>query len=84
MIKVLFAPLQGYTDAIYRQLHNKHFGGIDKYYAPYLRFEPNKDPKNSVLNDLLPENNKGLDIYEKFTTSCNCVTYLFLWRFQYK
>ncbi len=62
MIKVLFAPLQGYTDAIYRQLHNKHFGGIDKYYAPYLRFEPNKEPKNSVINDLLPDNNKDIDL----------------------
>ena len=62
MIKVQFAPLQGYTDAIYRQLHNKHFGGINKYYAPYLRFEPNKDPKKSVLNDLLPDNNQGIDL----------------------
>jgi len=62
MIKVLFAPLQGYTDAIYRRLHNKHFGGINKYYAPYLRFEPNKEPKNSVINDLLPNNNKDINL----------------------
>ena len=62
MIKVLYAPLQGYTDAIYRNLHNKYFGGISSYYAPYLRFEPNKDPKNSVINDLLPDNNKDIDL----------------------
>ncbi|MCK5847419.1 MAG: tRNA-dihydrouridine synthase, partial [Bacteroidales bacterium] len=62
MIKVLYAPLQGYTDAIYRTLHNKHFGGIDKYYAPYLRFEPNKEPKKSVINDFLPNNNKHIEL----------------------
>ena len=62
MIKVLYAPLQGYTDAVYRNLHNKHFGGIDAYYAPYLRFEPNKEPKKAVLNDILPQNNKEINL----------------------
>ena len=62
MTKILFAPLQGYTDAIYRSLHHKHFGGIDKYYAPYLRFEPNKEVKKSVTNDLLPQNNKDIKL----------------------
>jgi len=62
MISIHFAPLQGYTDAIYRQLHNKYFGGIEKYYTPYLRFEPNKQPKKSVIKDLLPENNIGLNL----------------------
>ena len=62
MIKVLYAPLQGYTDAIYRNLHNKHIGGIAEYYAPYLRIEPNKEPKKSVLNDLLPDNNKSITL----------------------
>ncbi len=62
MIKILYAPLQGYTDATYRGLHNKYFGGIDEYYAPYLRFETNKDPKKSVLKDILSENNKNINL----------------------
>ena len=61
-MKIYFAPLQGYTDATYRNLHNKYFGGIDKYFTPYLRFEPNKEPKKSVLKDLLPENNENIHI----------------------
>ena len=61
-MKIYFAPLQGYTDAPYRNLHNKYFGGIDKYFTPYLRFEPNKEPKKSVIKDLLPENNEGINI----------------------
>lgn len=59
--KIYFAPLQGLTNADYRNLHQKYFGGIDKYYSPYLRFEPSKPLKNSVLKDLNPENNTGVN-----------------------
>ena len=31
-----FAPLEGITDSIYRQLHHQFFPGIDKYYIPFL------------------------------------------------
>jgi len=61
-MKIHLAPLQGYTSADYRSLHNKYFGGIDKYYSPYLRFEPNKELKKSVLKDILPENNEGINL----------------------
>ena len=60
-MKIHLAPLQGYTNADYRNLHNKYFGGVDKYYSPYLRFEVNKDLKKSVLKDILPENNQGIN-----------------------
>ncbi len=31
-----FAPLEGITGLSYRQMHHKYFGGIDKYYMPFL------------------------------------------------
>ena len=31
-----FAPLEGLTDSVYRRLHHKFFGGIDRYYMPFL------------------------------------------------
>lgn len=31
-----FAPLEGLTDSIYRQLHHKYFPGIDRYYTPFF------------------------------------------------
>jgi len=31
-----FAPMEGLTDHIYRRLHHKHFGGVDRYYMPFL------------------------------------------------
>ena len=34
-----FSPLQGYTDAVYRQAHARFFGGVDCYYSPFARVE---------------------------------------------
>ncbi len=31
-----FAPMEGITDSIYRKLHHAHFGGVDRYYMPFL------------------------------------------------
>jgi len=61
-MKIHLAPLQGYTNTDYRKLYAKYFGGVDKYYSPYLRFEPNKELKKSVLKDILPENNEGINL----------------------
>ncbi|SHK27195.1 tRNA-dihydrouridine synthase family protein [Fibrobacter sp. UWB12] len=51
MMKVLFAPLQGYTTGIYRKAHAEIFGGVDAYYAPFLRIE-NWKPREKDLRDL--------------------------------
>jgi len=56
MLKVLFAPLQGYTTGIYRKAHAEIFGGVDAYYAPFLRIE-NGSPREKDLRDL--ENAEG-------------------------
>ena len=31
-----FAPLEGLTDSIYRNLHHKYFGGVNRYYTPFF------------------------------------------------
>ena len=51
VIKILFAPLQGYTTAPYRKAHAEIFGGVDAYYAPFLRIE-NGQPREKDLRDL--------------------------------
>lgn len=50
-MKILFAPLQGYTTGIYRKAHAEIFGGVDAYYAPFLRIENGK-PREKDLRDL--------------------------------
>ena len=50
------APLQGYTDWVYREAHARVFGGVDTYYTPFVRLE--KDGfRNKELRDLAPEAN---------------------------
>ena len=38
-LPIYFAPLQGYTDPIYRSIHQSLVGGVERYYAPFLRWE---------------------------------------------
>ena len=35
-MRYYFAPLEGLTDRVYRRLHHKYFGGVDRYYMPFL------------------------------------------------
>ena len=55
--KIYFAPLQESTDHIYRSAHARFFGGIDKYFAPYIVRQNEGIVKNSHLRDIKPENN---------------------------
>ncbi len=31
-----FAPMEGVTDEVYRRLHHRYFGGVDRYYMPFI------------------------------------------------
>ncbi len=35
-MRYYFAPMEGLTDSVYRRLHCKYFGGVDRYYMPFL------------------------------------------------
>ena len=35
-MRYYFAPLEGITDRIYRELHHRFFPGIDRYYTPFF------------------------------------------------
>ena len=35
-MRYYFAPMEGLTDSIYRSVHHKYFGGVDRYYMPFL------------------------------------------------
>lgn len=56
---ISFAPLQESTDFVYRKAHATLFGGIDKYYSPYLLVQKEGGIKKSQLRDTLPENCEG-------------------------
>lgn len=64
ILPIHFAPLQGYTEAIYRNAHATCFGGVDTYYTPFVRLEKgnfrNKDKReidaeNNHVPHLVPQ-----------------------------
>ena len=38
------APMEGLTDLVWRQAHQRYFGGADRYYAPFLSPPENRVP----------------------------------------
>ncbi len=62
------APLQGYTDAAFRQALHHIAGGIDKFYTPYLRYQNDGKLKPKDIRDVLPENNKGIPLIPQILT----------------
>lgn len=57
---IYMAPLQEYTDAVYRNAHFRLFGGVNKYFAPYLVLQNDRSVKKSTWRDILPENNPDI------------------------
>lgn len=60
-LPIHFAPLQGYTDAVYRRAHARIFGGIDTYYSPFVRVE-HGEIRRKDIRDIAPDNNQGLHL----------------------
>lgn len=56
MMKLYSAPLQGFTEASWRNAHQEIFGGIDTYYTPFVRIE-RREFRTRDVRDILPENN---------------------------
>ena len=68
-MKFYLAPMEGITGHIYRNSYEKYFHNIDKYFTPFI--VPNKSVslKTKELKDLLPQNNKGLNIVPQILTN---------------
>ena len=63
-MKIYSAPLQGFTESVWRNVHNEVFGGIDGYYTPFLRYEHGEirskdirdvERKNNAVENLVPQ-----------------------------
>lgn len=55
------APLRGFTDHIYRNVHARHFNGIDVAIAPFVT-TCSGGFKAAQIRGLLPENNAGMPV----------------------
>jgi tRNA-dihydrouridine synthase B len=56
------APIQGVTDALFRNIFDQHFGGFDAAMAPFINPQRHCTAHEKRLADILPENNPRLPI----------------------
>lgn len=66
---LLSSPLQGFTDFRFRNAFHHYFGGIDTFYAPYIRLNGKLKIKQSYQNDLNPANNTSLEVIPQVMTN---------------
>jgi len=67
--KLLSSPLQGFTDFRFRNAQQDFFGGIDTYYAPYIRLNGKMKIKSSYQKDLDPAANTTIDVIPQVMTA---------------
>ena len=66
---IYFAPLEGITTYPYRNLHHKYFGGVEKYFTPFLAPGPEQGMSVKEMRDVLPENNAGVPVVPQSLTN---------------
>jgi len=74
---LLSSPLQGFTDFRFRNAFDKYFGGIDKFYAPYIRLNGKFEIKNNYQRDLVIKNNTVSQLIPQVMTN-NADEFLFV------
>ena len=68
-MKYYFAPMEGITGYIYRNVHHRFFPGVDKYFTPFLSPGSKKTMTPRELRDILPENNQGYTLIPQILTN---------------
>lgn len=66
---IYFAPLEGITTYPYRNLHHKYFGGVEKYFTPFLAPGPEQGMSVKEMRGVLPENNAGVPVVPQILTN---------------
>lgn len=63
------APMEGITTYIYRNAQAACFGGIDRYFTPFLSPHKDKTLNHKEIQDVLPEHNEGLHVVPQLLTA---------------
>ena len=67
-MKIYFAPMEGMTDGILRQTHNRIFGGVDVYCLPFHKLTQSLSLLTREERDISPEENEGLTVLPQALT----------------
>ena len=66
---LLSSPLQGFTDYRFRNTFNKYFGGVDTFYAPYIRLNGKMVIKANFDRDIQLKNNTTVNVIPQIMTN---------------
>ena len=61
-MRYYFAPLEGITGYVYRNVHHEFFPGTDRYYMPFVAPNYTKHFKSREKEDISPEHNAGIPV----------------------
>lgn len=68
-MKYYLAPLEGITGFIFRNAWAEHFGGMDKYFTPFVSPNTKKCFMTKEKKDIIPEHNVGLPVVPQILSS---------------
>lgn len=68
--QLYFAPMEGITGSIYRRAHHRIFGGVDRYYAPFIFTNPKGKISKKDLLEIAPEYNEGCWVVPQLLSNC--------------
>ena len=63
-----FAPLEGLTDSIYRQLHHKYFPGVARYFTPFFSPTVHRALTPREARELPPADDLGFCVVPQLLT----------------
>ncbi len=66
MITCYLAPMEGITTYIYRNAYHRCFGGINRYFTPFIA---SKKMNSREINEILPEHNEGMTVVPQILTN---------------
>ena len=61
-MRYTFAPLEGVTGYVYRNLHRRWFGGVERYYMPFISVGQSRSFSPREWQDFCPEHNESGDL----------------------
>lgn len=67
-MQLYFAPMQGVTPWWYRGLHHQTFGGVDRYFTPFIT-PVEQGLAGKSLREVCPEHNGGLPVVPQVLTN---------------
>lgn len=65
-MKYYLAPMEGLTTYTFRTVWNTYYGGMDKYFTPFIS---NRRMNSRERNDILPEHNEGMHTVPQILTN---------------